>query len=691
MLPWTDGAVHGGGRKPFVSPGTVHRTPFTLRGIVAGMMILESLALGDRTPDGPVGSPAWAYPAGTLTHAGRVVGCWFAHVDVGMPAMQAVVTVVCRGREGVSVSYQDLPAMREGLDGLLAGTVSDRGRDTGRSGPEGVGPVADRVRMGSVVELLATHVGLLDPASCDLARTVLVAVLGRDRGGPDFDAHMREVGRVLAPFVATFDPEAIRMLAAHPGRGCLARGYDGLDATMVPGAPLRAALGIVPDLMATLAHAWRVDPRGFAADMAREDPFAPVRRIQATGHKWPRRLLNALPGAYAAHGGMDLPEPRLQRKAGQRPGEDFDPLLDRMDDLRCMPAECIPRDGAGWRAYFGVSHFVSEVGTLCGAHGLPAMLGHVPDWEAWADTTAKAAGVGHGDLLQAVAGVPDVAAAFYHQVLAPALRIAGAEEPARPLVVASCMLHGGRGIASILEASRSWHAHRAAIDAAVRGLPGHAAVDPPWPPALPRLERDGLAVEVLATQADLDAEGADGPDGSGATGLAHCVGGYAPLCRAGTSRILSVRRISASGAYERLSTVEVRFADDGRWRIRQHAGRRNEAPPDAAKDLLAAYESMLRAAPASLDRAGLAAVPEPADHGAGYDAALPGNWEAVRNAWRSHLPRWMRDLDMHALAGMAATPPDSIGWPWIPIPYPEALRAMAVEAGNADDCEPMRP
>ncbi len=661
--------------------------------MMAAMKILDSLVPGDRTPDGPVGSPAWAYPAGTLAHAGRVVGCWFAHVERGNPAMGASITVICRGREGVSVSYPEVFALREGLAALLAGKVPDRTRDASRRGSAGdVGPVADAVSMGSAVKALATHVGLLDPASCDLARIVLFTVLGRDRGGPDFDAHMREVGRVLAPFVATFDPEAIRMLAAHPGRGCLVRGYDGLDATMVRGAPLRTALEAAPDLMATLARAWYVDPAGLAADAAKADPFPPVRRILAAGdHPWPRRLLNALSEACAAHAGMDLPESRLRRKAGRQPGEDFDPLLDRMDGLRCMPADSLPRGHAGWQSFFRVSHILSEVSdTLCGAHGLPAILGHVPDWDAWGYAMARAAGTSRNELMTAVTGVADVASAFLRQVLGPAMRQAGMEDPEKPEAVASCMLHGGRGLATILSASRDWHARRAGIDAVVRGLPGRGVVDPPWGAALPRWSWHDLSIEVLASQSDLDAEGADAPDGTGAAGLAHCVGGYGPRCRAGVSRILSLKRVSPSGAYERLSTAEVEFAPDGCWHIRQHAGRRNRAPSADAEGLLASYRAALLADPALISMDGLAAVPEPDDRGSGYDAALPGNWDAVRQSWEPHLPRWMRGIDAVTLAAAASSPPDSLGWPWLPKPYPEALRQREALAGPVDGGPGMR-
>jgi len=90
---------------------------------------------------------------------------------------------------------------------------------------------------------------------------------------------------------------------------------------------------------------------------------------------------------------------------------------------------------------------------------------------------------------------------------------------------------GPRGIKSFAESTQRWH-RRAATIAALRhegqtDMPGWPALCAPWQCA------DGLhSIVPLTGAGDLVTEG---------TALEHCVGGYYPLCRTGSTQILSLR------------------------------------------------------------------------------------------------------------------------------------------------------
>ncbi len=153
---------------------------------------------------------------------------------------------------------------------------------------------------------------------------------------------------------------------------------------------------------------------------------------------------------------------------------------------------------------------------------------------------------------------------------------------------------------------------------------------------------------MLTTVRELIDEGADGTDADGARGLAHCVGGYGDACRAGRARVASIRRLGPDGTASRLSTVEFSW-ERGKVGVEQHRGRANAVPCPEAVALVEGYVDGLGERPwwppveGAHDLSGIA----------GYDWRVPGAWEAVRDLWRPHVPRAVRDLGAAAL-GRAA-------------------------------------
>ncbi len=632
--------------------------------MMPAMSIFADLVEHARTPPGPHGSAADLFPAGTLSHRGRVVAGWFVHATLdrkpdGGVAANVRVTALCRGRGGFALSGRDLTLLPD----LLAGRDLSRGHDafTADLGE----PIGERLDLGSAVHALAGHVGHLGDAAAARSRAAMVEASGLPQ--ERIHAQARAMADVLATLMATFDPEAIAWLRARPGFRRIRLAYEGLDATAVPGAPLRTAIDRHPGLQKTLMDAWWRDGARFTGDMRHDDVMAVVRR--SLSPVLPPRLLARLPDALAAcgtqDGAPDTLSSRIRPDRGGVPGEDFDPIVDALGPLAHVRAESLP-DGPGWRAYLRHSHVVERVSeTLCGPRLLPALLGHVPDWAAWARRMAEAAGVPLDDLDQAVAGVPDMAEAFMAEVVSPAIHLSGAEEPLNLARVTSRMLHGGHSLGRILRASRAWHSDRTRIEATLFPT-GVDALDRPWRAGLPDHERGDVRIVVLTSQADLDGEGASGPDADGVAGLAHCVGGYARRCRAGRSRILSIRRQGVDGIVDRLSTVEVAVAADGFWMVRQHAGRANAEPCAAAVEALAGYSRAVRAGELGIDRAALAPVPEAVRVGKAGRWGSPGYWETAMAAWQPHMPRAMRDLGRDDLAAVALEGQDEFGWPWCP-------------------------
>ena len=460
-------------------------------------------------------------------------------------------------------------------------------------------------------------------------------------------------------FLGTLDPAAVSALRAglvpHVARQC----WDGLDATFGHGGCLLAAILSLPALAGTLTSAWMRDPRAFASDMAHGDPWAAVRR-EAMRDGMPRWVAAALPEALARmpaserHG---MPESRdVVRTEAARHGEacglavppsrrmvtSSDRCLEPLRLLYPLPPDRLPR-GDGWEAFAAATGFLHSVQYRTGPGRLDAALGMCgADWQGL--VTALAGLHEDGNFVQAVHDAGDRADAYARQVVAPALRLAGTGiGPKRANLLSNLVLDSGRKLRSWVADSERWHARAGRIDAVLAALPGAERVDSPWLPCFPDLRVVDVDVRVLTSVAQLVAEGFAGDDRDGVAGLGHCVGGYGQRCRSGMSRVLGLSTTSPSGRRTRLSTVEVTFHPGGQWMVSQHRGARNREPPPEALGAWHAYLDRL-ARPGMVRPSDLAPVPEPNDHGAGYDVDVPGNWEAARAAWAPFVPRAARHL-----------------------------------------------
>ncbi len=238
-----------------------------------------------------------------------------------------------------------------------------------------------------------------------------------------------------------------------------------------------------------------------------------------------------------------------------------------------------------------------------------------------------------------VSDAGDVAAAFSRQVIAPAIATAGGcgegREQGNWFPAAWALLWTGRSACSVARTSRAWHAARTAL-ADVAGEGGRAD-HLRWPPAIDGAERDGVSLSVLSSAAELRAEGDTGR---------HCVAGYVGDCLSGKSRIVSLRR--RDGTW--LSTLEMRFAEDGPW-IGQHRGRHNGDPSPEARNAAESYASGLRDGSVTFDASGLAALADPRP----VPAAALSRAELARRvrAWDALLPGPLRGADASTLSGMA--------------------------------------
>ncbi len=462
--------------------------------------------------------------------------------------------------------------------------------------------------------------------------------------------------RAFRDFLTLLDPLAIQALREGRLPRIARQSWDGIDATFTVGAPLRRALDSLPDLANTLVSAWMFDRDAFASDMRYDDAWAIVRR-ETIRRGLPRWAAAALPEALSTMPPPEVfsvPDPRREavlitkRQIGARglpvgyppyPTGLIDDALQRMVHFEYLPADRLPH-GEGWKDYAQATQCLHALRHSTGPDYLDKVLGLVgADWVGYLKGTQGPNRLGgRGNRLVDVA---DYGSAYASQVVAPALRLAGStaayERAAR---LARVVLNSGRTVGSWVAASERWHAHASAIDAKLAALPGEVLADPPWKPCFPDLRIGDVEVRVLTCVADLVAEGLAGDDVDGVAGLDHCVGGYGPQCRAGTSRILSLSRVNGVGQVTRMSTVEIVFREDGQWMVNQHSGAGNAEPSDDARDALGEY--LARSTSPRLKD--LEPVPEPEEGGARYDWRHHGNWEVARDAWAPLVPRAAREL-----------------------------------------------
>ncbi len=487
----------------------------------------------------------------------------------------------------------------------------------------------------------------------------------------DEPGDMRDLADALLavePFVRTLDPRAVALVLSGTLTSRHAGAYALLDATCVPGAPLAAALETHPHWKRTLVDVATRHPEilrdavgpGALDDMLRAR-LVEAERIDAPTAKFALELAKRLDDLGAAD--LDLLASAAKPSSTRR----TDPAASLAPLLATLPPDWIPSDVEGWRALAPCLPALVHARHQAPPGHRAALLDPKGDWTAFQARLTAAHGGESGRLAARLRDMADHHGSYARQVLEPAVALAKVDgvglPPFVPRGAATRLLADGRRLCRQLDDSRRWHAAQARI---LGDLAAFAPVpDAPraWPPAWPEWGDGDLLVRELTTAAELMDEGAAGTDIDGCEGLHHCVGGYAASCLAGSSRILSIRRV-AGDAPGRLSTVEVALRPHPK--ALQHLGRRNAAPPSAATSALAIYMGLVQAGDLPVDRGALHAVRGSGRMSvqAGYDFAAPGAWDRARDLWDPFVPRRLRGIGFGSLARAAAV---MVGSGWRPV------------------------
>jgi len=306
--------------------------------------------------------------------------------------------------------------------------------------------------------------------------------------------------------------------------------------------------------------------------------------------------------------------------------------------LSFLPLRNVPRSPEGWAAFIedglSVIHCLRNDGTP-----LDRALAGVPDdWDLktlWPERPDN-------DVQTVLLAMHDMAERFGQTLLGPSVE--GILSDGMPLnSLAARMLYGRDDFRRMVRRQAAWHADLPRLDAAL-GAPADLA----WPALFAPYAHPahGIEIRCLTSAAELHAEGGTGPDAAGMAGLAHCVGGYAGACHEGRSHIAAVTGPGGTGRV-RLATAEF-VVEGGTFRIRQLRGRRNAAP---SEEVLSAAISLL----AQLDLGQHPHDPEAARTRAPSPPAdpRPADLAAIYAAWRPHLPRAMRGVDLDGFRAIA--------------------------------------
>ncbi len=633
------------------------------------------------------------FPAGVMTRDGGVVG---AYLPVGFVVDDAVT--------GDRIGFR---AAWRGIDGhpRHARTAFSQGEVHAVEWAAGlVGPGPDDGHPasdfgGAIREMLDLRFPSGEDNLCHAMLSVLAGT--RERIGADRQATRRHVARLaewVTPFLTSLDPEALRFAGTFDGFVHLRDQWDGIDATFTPGAPLRAALERYPFLFQALRTAWSNDRAEFVSSISEADHLALARRATVAAGSLDARLARHLGEAHDRYRDMVGTWPPSVQAVSLSGRLRADQPVRLLQPLRHMPGDWVPI-GDDWDPFFDSTSLFDRVARLCGPTGpgdahKGGLFKAGQGWGAWLRKLAKAARIEANPIDatlavaigQAVADVSDMAEAMRREIVAPALALgsgmgrghAMTGQP-RSTATKACLaiLCSGRGLPRILDMSRRWHASNGLIRRAVSNLSGGEASTARWRPALPPHSAGDLSLVILDTLGALLDEGADHVDALDASGLSHCIGGYAHACLSGGTRIASIRRTLPGGAYERLSTVEFSFAARGAnsngtclAHVEQHRGRRNAMPPPLAERFLRSYVRDVLSV-ASIPAADLTPIPERHDTAAeaGYAWWENGHWAAAERAWAPHLPPAARGLGPGRWASwIEALTAEEAKAPWRPAP-----------------------
>ncbi len=587
---------------------------------------------------------------------------------------------------GVGFHTVDLEILGLALDGrgVSVAHVGADGRPTGRFEPDPTAPIDAVVRdlmVGSTTRggphaenRFPMNVAILDAlcrdgdAVADMAHRNAVHATDPSsvEGHNDGPAHVRVDPEVEAAslrslqasvamarnFLGGLDPVALAIVGADaegPLSSHVEGAWEGLDRGFGRGAPLARAIRRHPYLSRALTHLWRDDPEGLARGLS-DDP----RALAALAATRPSGVTARMLGSVRAMGEAFLRLPPESREQWRRhAGDVLDPTLWAVTRIAHVEESWLPRDAgqahAAWEALPAVDWAHARSATPADEVRMVDVKG---DWVLAA--ARLRATVGDVPLEDALRGLADMAEALVDHVVRPAMHLCGHEpyqghgaffayEPFE--APASSILQSGRSVRGMLGASAAWHRALHGIQAVMEAH-GGARSDTAWGAGLPGHREGDVECVVLLDGAALVAEGGRGPDADGVMGLDHCVGGYGRQCRDGSTRVMSVRRVTPDGRMERLSTVAFETGPDGPA-LTQHLGGGNGEPPPAATSFVEGYLRLLAGGRLAFDRSQVVPVgPEETDEteDAGYDFRRPGAWEAVRDAWAPFVPRPLRTM-----------------------------------------------
>ncbi len=602
---------------------------------------------------------------GHVTRGGRVVGLWrvvratgcghAAHAHEVQPSV--VVHGLMLAEDGRLLATRLDAHARADLVRVVSESLAEEGRWSSAFAGTRLRAALDDVRLGR------------GPSAAQMARDAARAASDEaELAGEAHAVATCEVAEVGA-WLEGLDGRTLHFVAGE-GKGVpdrmLGELWPWLDGGVTPGAPLRRAIERRKGLTRRLSDECLRDPVAFERDLA----GGRLRAIAMRACVGP----GVSRGWALAAGDLDEALERTSIAARRWLMGHVPPYERARDDLTFsalrmvarLPLAWVPGTEEEWDALVEVLPAVAHATSTCGedAEAASRQLGAKGRWAEFESRLLSASS--DAGLAASIGDMRDVASAFLVQLVEPALDVTGSTlggDDASDVASAHALLHSGRDLARMLAVSDAWHRRVPALGSHVAGAPG-------WAAGLPDRQWGDVAVVILTTPSQLVAEGTAGPDADGIAGLSHCVAGYAPHCRQGTSRVASVRRVLPDGRFDRLSTVEFAVTRRGAT-VGQHRGRANAAPPPEARDAVDAYVATLGAGLIAVDGEAFAPVPwdDEALERAGYDWRVRGAWDAMRDAWRPFLPRSLRDATPAGLtrAWLAATASGTALWrrdPW---------------------------
>jgi hypothetical protein len=541
--------------------------------------------------------------------------------------------------------------------------------------------------------------------------------LGHSAGDDVFEAVLVRQREALAPFMETVDGRAIEaacILARRQGDHNFAMDmlrwrWADLDRAGGPESPLTASIRAYPGLAATLVKFWREEPLRFSELPTREVALAALlkrgRSFDPRDGSGARRSLSQALAMRIVDEAANLAKAsdNLEGSAKWHKFRAWD--LDDYPDhalgffvglLSRLPLERTPEGPEEWQAFERMAPLVEWV-----MDGVPdglartrlnaperwaafrdACLGVDPVWPPGLRMRARPP----SNVIHAHAArdfVVDFFNAFRDQVVLPAIALSRGAEVAsnskdEAYGIARAILFDERPLATLIAEAKEWRRLRSDMEVAVSAnAPLRPSVGT-WAPVFPDAAYGDLAIVVLTPASELVDEGASRPDPNGIDGLDNPLLQNAEACRAGWSRIVSLRRVLPNGRFERLAAAEVKIKDrrrrallritrpdgsretivvneqtgDAGVEFGQRWGRHNRTAPTEACALFVRYVAELGPISLPIGEATAAAAEDTISEGAGYDVFAPEAFQTAMSAWAPFLTAPQRDMSASNFADM---------------------------------------